>query len=220
MGCIIGSREVKYSHRLMIREYSNKFMFFIFLFFFTAVGKAGEEKTMDNSKTLWKISKNSVGPIKLGKMIPTKLLTREMEEQYVAGYYADGQPYEGFRFRDLGITVLLDRGPFLRQSRTSVADPAKKGLAAKALMTAKKGAKVKMIIVESKNVTTDAGVGVGSNLAALKSAYPDLKINPVPSSFGNDECAASSKSLPNVYFYFSTCKAADEGQTVTRIILF
>lgn len=193
---------------------------FVFLFFCMALGQVGEGKTMDHSKSLLKISQNSVGPVKLGKPLPKEILTVELEERYVAGYFADGQPYEGFRLQEPPITVLLDRGPFMRKAKASMANPTEKGLGAKALMTARKGAKVCMIIVESKDIKTDAGVGMGNDINALKAVYLDLKVNPVPPSFGNDECVANSQTLPNVHFYFRTCKAAKEGETVTRVIIF
>ena len=195
-------------------------LMFVFLLFFMVLCQPEEGKTMDYSKSLLKINQNSVGPVTIGKPIPEKLLTRGIEERYIAGYFADAQPYEGFQLQYPPVTVLLDRGPFMQKAKSSMANPAEKGLPQKALMTAKKGAKVKMIIVESKDVKTDAGVGIGSDLNALKSVYHDLKVNPVPTSFGNDECVAYSQSLPNVYFYFHTCKSAKDGEGMTRILLF
>jgi hypothetical protein len=77
-----------------------------------------------------------------------------------------------------------------------------------------------MILVESPEVKTETGAGVGTGLASLKVACPDLRVHPVPPTFGGDECVATPAAMPAVHFHFRTCKAADEGEGVVSILLF
>jgi len=166
------------------------------------------------------ISADGVGRIRLGRPVPKDLLPADAQASYVAGYHADAQPHEGFRLETPPVTVFLDRGPFLRAARSEAVAAPRPAFGVQAMRAAKAGAKVRMILIESAVLKTASGVGVGSDLKALESAYGDLRLFAVPPSFGGDECTAQSASIPNVFFYFKTCEAAREGGTVVRVAIF
>ncbi len=167
------------------------------------------------------IHRDGVGRVLLGRPLPKDLVPKDAEGSYVAGYHADGQPHEGFRLEAPPVTVFLDRGPFQRASAKGMVDPSKaKALAGKAARAARGGAKVRMVVVDSADLKTRAGVGVGSDLEALRAAYPDLRVGPVPPTFGEDECVATTSVLPAVHFHFRTCKAAEDGEGVVRVLVF
>jgi hypothetical protein len=179
---------------------------------------ADDGGSIDHAK--WRIQGDGIGPVVLGRPLPKGLVTRELKERYVAGYHADFQPHEGFRLTDPPVTVMFDRGPFMRRSTKELADPNEKGLPSKMVQAAKQGALVHMIVIETPAVTTGAGVGVGTVLTSLKAAYPDIRLRSVPPTFGHDECVAAPGDLPAVHFHFRTCKAAIDGEGIVRIMLF
>lgn len=167
------------------------------------------------------IHKDGVGRVTLGQPVPKDLIPKDAAERYIGGYHADFQAHDAFRLDTPPVTVFLDRGPFQRASRKKVVDPSEvQGLASRAVRDLRGAAKVRMIVVENAVVRTAAGVGVGSDLGALRSAYPDLRSWPVPPTFGGDECVAVTAALPSVHFHFKDCKAAEEGALVVRVILF
>jgi hypothetical protein len=81
----------------------------------------------------------------------------------------------------------------------------------------REGARVRAVLVHGPGPVTGAGVGVGSRLEALKAAYPDLDLHPVPPTLGGDECVAESAALKNVRFLFASCDAARSGAPVVRV---
>lgn len=167
------------------------------------------------------IHQDGVGTVLLGRPLPKDLIPKDIESRYVAGLYADAQPFDGFRLEHPQVLVFLDKGPYQKASLKGYAEPEKaQKLAKQAVQALRQGAKVRLIVVESADVKTEKGVGVGSDLRALKDAYPDIKFWAVPPTFGSDECVAITSSMPSVHFMFSDCKAAEAGGKVVRIIIF
>ena len=164
----------------------------------------------------WWIRSGAVGSISLGKPLPEVLLTAGLEQRYVARFVADAQPFEGFRYDDPPLTAGIVDGPFAASDGELPIDLIRSPAAA----AARKGAAVSMIRVHGRGPTTEAGVGVGSTLARLRAAYPDLSHCTVPPTLGDDECVASSPSLAGVYFIFASCARAEAGAEVTRIDLW
>jgi hypothetical protein len=48
--------------------------------------------------------------------------------------------------------------------------------------------------------------------------YADLSHSTVPPTLGNDQCVATSSSLPDVYFIFAACERSDS--KIVRIDLW
>lgn len=169
----------------------------------------------------WPIEPGRVGAIELGKPLPEALLTPDLEARYIARYFADAQPMEGFRYDDPPLTVVLESGPFAKylDEVDEPREPPLDQLRGKAVEVARTIA-IKRVMIHGEGPATKAGAAVGRTLAALKSAYPDIKLSPLPETFGDDLCSATTKSLANVAFVFATCAQANEGGAVKRIDLW
>ncbi len=164
----------------------------------------------------WQIRSGAVGCIELGKPLPELLLPADLERHYVARLVADAQPFEGFRFDDPPLVAGIAGGPFAASEGEAPVDSCR----APATAAARGGATVSVIRVHGRGPVTAAGAGVGSTLAELRAAYPDLSYGPVPPTLGADECVATSPSLSGAYFMFPSCAQAKSGARVTRIDLW
>lgn len=166
----------------------------------------------------WVIGSEGVGPIQLGGPLPRELLTPDLDSRYVARYIADGQPFEGYRLEQPPLTVAIEGGPFAKWAEKEPADKVNPDpFRAAAGKAARAGARVRMIVVHGPGPATPAGIGVGSDLQALKAAYADIKVRSVPGTFGKDEAVGMSAALKNVHFVFRSRKAAEAGEKVLRI---
>jgi len=169
--------------------------------------------------TEWLIAPGRVGTLELGKRMPDRFTaSKDLEAHYVARYVADAQPLEGFDYDDPPLTIALASGPFTDYvARGGTDEPQLRKLRGKASKAARRGALVKRILVRGPGPATEAGIGVGSKLDALRAAYPDLRVDPLPPTLGNDECVASTRTVPQVSFVFASCKQAEGGAPVNRI---
>jgi len=108
----------------------------------------------------------------------------------ISFFIADGVPFKGYKLTAPPVSVAL------------------------------KKKKVSAILIESGEVTTKLGVGVGSTLGDLEKAYGEVPVHAVPPTLGDDEAAASTAKLKNVFFYFKDVKDAKAGGAIKRIMLF
>jgi hypothetical protein len=181
-----------------------------------AAAAAGSQAAQQNAGGRWRIRPGAVGPIEVGKRIPKEMLTQDLEKRYVARHIDDAQPFEGFRYDDPPITVGIAKGPFMAwDARHGLDDPPMEQLRKKAAKAARGGAKVKSIWVEAAGPTTEAGIGVGSTIDALRQAYRDLAISRIP----ENQCIATSRSLPGIVFRLDPCGKGGTGQVVKRVDL-
>lgn len=143
------------------------------------------------SESQWTIQSHRVGDIQLGKRLSAPLIASEKSKaKPFKEYIADVQLFEGFEFQDPPLKVGLDPDH-----------------------------KVKMIVIESNALKTNKGIGVGSSEKELHAAYPDTRLHPVPPTFGEDSCAADTKELKDVFFYFRSCEGTKVG-SIVRVMMF
>lgn len=178
-----------------------------------AVQKPDAMQTPDAQKIDWRIEPGRVGPAELGKPLPEALAADET--RYLARFIADAQPIDAFRFDDPPLMVIVD-GPFAA-SHADAAAGATERLRGKAVEAARGGAAVKLVMITGAGPKTAGGAGVGTTLAELQQAYPDVKLAALPETLGHDTCAAHTKQLPGVAFVFASCAKAKAGEPVTRV---
>jgi hypothetical protein len=166
----------------------------------------------------WLIDAGGVGALRLGQPLPAALVDGELERGYVAGYLGDGVAYDGFRLEHPPLTVILSRGPFEELDRRDhEGAPPLDVLRPRALAAVREGATVRALLVHGRGLATAGGLGVGSTLAELERAYPDLRVSPVPPTAGGDRAVATSRSQPGLAFFFADFDAAHVGGPVTRV---
>jgi hypothetical protein len=178
---------------------------------------AKEGAMQKSHETLLSVSEKGVGDFKVSKRLPASITGKDFLERYFCGYIGDGVPVEGLSLFDGQIRVYMKSGPFQRKALVEAVEPNCALFASRAHEDAKKGVKVSMISVLGAIAKTERGIGVGATLRELKEVYPNTMLLPVPPTMGADECVAISKSLPNVRFFFESCKKAEEGAGIVRI---
>ncbi len=175
-----------------------------------------------NSKLL--ITAKGVGPIKLGQPLPAKYLNNKsmLQDQYVYGFYADGQPYEGFNLTKPPLLVAIENGPFLKwdEAHKVFKEPSIEKLKEELFEMQTKNVKVKFLMIETPFLRTEKGIGVGSTMQEIKEVYSKVHENAVPPSFGGDEYAVMPVELDQVVFYFKDQQSAKIGGKVQRMMIF
>jgi hypothetical protein len=160
-----------------------------------------------------------VGPICIGRPIPGDRLAPGAGSVFFCRFVADAQILEGFRIGTPAVLAGLDGGACKRWGRKNTGTPPEARFE-KAARTLAKRAKVVVIIVESRDVRARGETGVGSTLPDLRRTFPDLRIAPIPPTFGDDECVATTAREPAIRFHFRDCPAAEKGEGVTRVLIF
>ena len=169
------------------------------------------------------LAPRGVANIELDAPLPPQVLAlSDLERRYIARYYYDAQPAEGFRLAVTGgsatvapeVWAIVEGGPYAEWDRKFGPGPAPPALAKAAVVAARAGLKVKMFVIESPRVTTRSGLGVGSTLANISAKLGAKTPVVVPALFGKDECAVTDG---NVRFSFATCDDARGGGRVTRV---
>jgi hypothetical protein len=161
------------------------------------------------------IEGGGVGPVVLGKQLPPALLGDDAGQRYVGRFIADGVTLEAFRLDDPAVLAGFAGGvgfDELPPPPAAATEAVRRGRAGQLVVTS--------IWIEEPGPRTAAGTGVGSTLAELQAAHGGAEANPVPATWGDDECAVAVPGLARTYFYFETCTAAEIGSRVTRIGMF
>lgn len=169
----------------------------------------------------WVIRGDGVGAIRLDRPVPAAVLPGDLAQRYGVRYIADGQPLESVRLDRPPLTVAIADGPFSRRvAEAGLVEPDAGPFRVAGAAAIRGGARVQRILVQGAGPVTAAGVGVGSALSALKGAYGDLSLQPVPPTLGGDECVGATQALPQVHFVFASCPDAQAGKPVIRIDLW
>jgi hypothetical protein len=150
------------------------------------------------------ISQDGVGPLRVGKALPARFRHSDLlNAGYIATYYSDAQPLEGFKFDDPPVTVYVE-GAFHKWGQTHI-DPkgAPADIRAKTVEAALAGRLcIKKIAVESLGPKTDRGIGIGASRDDFRRAYPSLNIEQYPALWDEPTLLAQDRRL--AFFFSST----------------
>jgi len=164
----------------------------------------------------WDIRDGGVGALTIGEAIPAGM---ELDPTtYFATYVADGQPSEGFDLATPPLRAVIDGGPWVKfAANRELMEPPVDRFRDKAVTAAGKGATLRVLVIRSAELRTEAGVGVGSTLAQIEAAHGEPRVGAVPPTLGKDRCQVTVPGMPTVHFLFESCDAARDGAPATRI---
>jgi len=175
------------------------------------------------------IHATGVGDLHVGHAIPAAYLRPSAKpgQRYVLGFHADAQNYEGFRFANGSVLVIMKRGLFRawfddpQRKGSGIPDPATRAQFARAAVkAARDGAPIAWMVIDRPGPQTRKKIGVGSTLADLTRAYGSLKLLATPPDFGRDECSVHITPLKNVRAFFRNCRDARAGGRITRLSIW
>lgn len=178
------------------------------------------QTAMPNIAAKHLIASDHVGPIVLGKEIPKEVFSQAKDGHDVYSYWDVGYyEHQGLRLIHLDIQDLI----LIMSSNRRV-----------------------YRVLAGSTYKTAAGIGLNASFTSLKKSYHDLqlKTDPLPhdwlyradrvmtkedvlESLSSEDqrdkkklqCAATTQSLPNVTFYFETCKQAKQSGVVEAIVI-
>jgi hypothetical protein len=166
------------------------------------------------------VSQDGVGPIRVGEALPSRFRDRRLlTAGYVATYYSDGQPLEGFKFADPPVTAYV-HGAFHEWGMTHVSPKGStsppSAIRDRTIQAVLAGQlRVKMIVVESPDLKTDRGIGIGASKEEFQRAYPKLQIESIPPLWEDPTVLAQDGRL--VFFFASAVEQPQKQGAPTAI---
>jgi hypothetical protein len=161
----------------------------------------------------WLITPKGIGSLRPGARL--NALTGDIGSRYLARFYSDAQPIEGFAFDEPPVFIAVRNGPFAAWGRAHAGEPVPDAIKQRAVELAEAGKlSVSMLIVTEKGPKTDRGVGVGDSYASFAKAYPGAGTPAkFPPLWEDPTCVITQKTL---WFFFDRC---DERAKVSRIVI-
>ncbi len=166
------------------------------------------------------IDQGGVGTLRLGRPVPKALLEGgEAAQRYATTFYADAQPLEGFRLLDPPVFAVVSGGPFAKWGYAHPGKPAPERVKKQAVKRALAGKLVvEMLVVTSAELTTAAGLKVGSTFAEVRAALEGAKITHLPGLWEEPTCLVRDGTIA----YFFKCRGREplaEASPVIRIVV-